>query len=87
MSANLTNTYDNTPLYFSTHFGQLEATKSLVERDAAINNTSIDSGTPMTLAAYIGKLEIFRYLKEQALFLIIVTPKTLRFTVLLFRVL
>ena len=41
MSFNLTDTRRFTPLQISAQFGHLEATKALVERGAAINNTNI----------------------------------------------
>jgi ankyrin repeat protein len=36
----------------------------LVERGAAVNSTNKYGITPLLLAAYNGKLEVFRYLKE-----------------------
>jgi ankyrin repeat protein len=63
-SVNLTNTHDVTPLHLFAHFGQLHAIKLLNETDVAINNTTIDSDAALTLAAYSGKLEIFRNLNK-----------------------
>jgi ankyrin repeat protein len=40
MSVNVTNTEDSTPLHIAAQFGNLEATKTLVERGAAINITN-----------------------------------------------
>jgi ankyrin repeat protein len=45
--------------------GNLEATKALVERGAALNKTDKNGDTPLLLAATHGKLEIFRYLTEK----------------------
>ena len=64
MSVNLTDKNDYTPLHASAQFGHLKATKTLVERGAAINYINIYGNTPLMEAAHSGKLEIFRYLTE-----------------------
>jgi ankyrin repeat protein len=58
MTVDLTNAIDDTPLHLSTLNGNLEATKTLVERG---NKYVL---TPLLLAANYGKLEVFRYLTE-----------------------
>jgi ankyrin repeat protein len=63
MSVSLTNTDEFTPMPISAQFGHLEATKSLVERGAALNCTNKYGNTPLMVAAYNDKLEICRYLK------------------------
>jgi ankyrin repeat protein len=65
MSVNVTNSNDVTPLHVSAKFGNLEATKDLVARGAAINYPNIDGNTPLMVAVCKGKLEIFRYLTER----------------------
>ena len=59
---NLNKSDEFTPLRFCAEFGHLEATKALVERGAAINYTDRDGNTSLIVAAFKGKLEIFRYL-------------------------
>ena len=53
-----------TPLHVSPKCDHLKTAKSLVEGCAAINNTNKYGNTPIKLAAYNGRLEIFPYLKE-----------------------
>jgi protein phosphatase 1 regulatory subunit 12C len=64
MSVDLTNTEDDTPLHLSALNGNLEATKTLVERGAPLNNANENGFTPLLLAANVGKLEVLRYLTE-----------------------
>jgi ankyrin repeat protein len=45
-------------------YGKLEATKYLVERGAALNDTNKYGDTPLTLAALKRKQEVFLYLTE-----------------------
>jgi len=61
----LTNTNDSTPLHSSAAFGHLKATKFLVERGAAINNTNKYGNPPLMLADCCGELEIFHYLADK----------------------
>ena len=63
-SVNLTNTEEFSPLRISVQFVHLEATKFLVERSAAINNTNKYGNTPLMLAACNDILEIFHYFTE-----------------------
>jgi len=55
---------ESTPLHISAHYGPLEATKALVERGAAINNTDENGDSALMVAVVFGKSEIFRYLTE-----------------------
>jgi len=59
----LTKAGEFTPLHVSAAFGHQESTKILVEGGAAVNSTNKYGITPLMLAAYNGKLEVFRYLK------------------------
>ena len=58
----MTDTNEFTLLHVSPECGHLEATKILVEGDGAINNINKYVFTPLMLAAYNGRVEIFRYL-------------------------
>jgi ankyrin repeat protein len=60
MSVDLTNVNDSTPLHTSASKGYLEATKTLVERGAAINNTNKSGATPLMLANSKAKLKVVR---------------------------
>ena len=57
----MNNTIESTPLHFCAQFGHLEATKTLVEGGAAINNTNKCSITKLMLAEFTGKSQILRY--------------------------
>jgi len=50
-----------TPLHFCAQFGYLEATKTLVEGAAAINNTNKYVITTLMLAEFTGKSQTLRY--------------------------
>jgi ankyrin repeat protein len=80
MTVNLTNSDEQTPLHVSAQCGNLEATKTLVECGAGLNNTNKYGRTPVMLAAYHGKLELVRYLTQIGADINIVTPTTLLFT-------
>jgi len=60
----LTNTEYSTSIHFSAQFGHLEATKTLVERGTAVNNTIEYGVTALMVVAKLRKLEISRYLTE-----------------------
>ena len=76
LSVNLTDTNDFTPLHFSAEFGHLDATKALVERGAAINNTNKYGETLLMRAVFSGKLESLITSQKKALILISVITKT-----------
>ena len=61
--SDLTNVEDSTPLHLSALIGNLEAMKTICERDAPLNNAAKDGKTPF-LAARCGKREVFCYLTE-----------------------
>jgi ankyrin repeat protein len=52
-----------TPLHYTAHYGNLEATNILVDRGAAINSTDDHFNTPLDLALNIDKFEVFLYMK------------------------
>jgi ankyrin repeat protein len=64
MSVNLTDRENSTPLHAAAEFGHLETTKTLIERGADMNIINIRGHTPLTVAAYNGKLEIVLYLTK-----------------------
>jgi len=65
MSGNLTNAYGCTPLHLSPELGHLKATKFLVERGAAINDTNKLCISQLMLANCCAELEIFHYLADK----------------------
>jgi ankyrin repeat protein len=58
----VTNTLGCTPLHFSVPSGNLEATKTLIKRRAALDRPNKMGNTPLMLAACNGKLEIVSFL-------------------------
>jgi len=64
MSVNLIDTDEFTPQRVFAELGHMEATKALIERDAAINYTDRDGNTSLIVIAFKRKLEIFPYLRE-----------------------
>jgi ankyrin repeat protein len=64
MPVDLRNADDSTALHLSAAKGNLEATKALVERGAAMNNTNLFYVTPLMCAASNGKLDVVRYLTD-----------------------
>jgi ankyrin repeat protein len=65
MSVDVTNGGEFMPLHISAECGNVEATKALVGRCAALNNTNKHGDTALNLAAYNGKIEVFLYLTEK----------------------
>jgi ankyrin repeat protein len=60
MSFNLNKSDEFTSLRVCAEFEHLQATKTLVERGAAINYTDRDGKTSFIVTAFKGKLEMFR---------------------------
>jgi len=60
MSFNLNKRDEFTPLRVCAEFGHLETTKALVRTGATINYTDRNGKTSLIVAAFKGKLEIFR---------------------------
>jgi len=59
MSVDLTNTYRHITLIVSAKFGNMEATKSLVERGTPFDNIDKEGDTQIHLGARYGKFDIF----------------------------
>jgi len=64
MSVDLTNAEDSTPLHLSALNGNLEATKFLVGRGAALNKTNKSGYTPLMMAETYGKSEVYLCISE-----------------------
>jgi len=64
MSVDLTNANGSTPLHLSVLHGNLEATKTLVDRGAAINNVNKFGDTALRVASSNGNFEVFFYLRK-----------------------
>jgi ankyrin repeat protein len=56
--------YGSTPLHVSAEFGYLGATKTSVEKGAAVYSTNEYVHTQLMTDAYTGKSEIFHYRRE-----------------------
>jgi len=64
MSVNLTDRDERSALHDCAQLGHLEATKALIEGGSAVNDTTKNGFTPLMVASFNGKLEIFRYFTE-----------------------
>jgi len=88
MSVELTKVSDSIPLRFSAYYGNVEATKALVERGASLNNANKFGATPLLLEARYDKIEVFHCLTELGADINISdTRLTLLFTMILFWIL
>jgi len=65
MSVNFTEPDDSTGLRVSTAYDNLESTKLLVARGAALNSTNVYGNTLLMEDPYKGKTEFFRYLRKK----------------------
>jgi ankyrin repeat protein len=59
---NTANPYNVTPLLEATGEGHLEMARFLIEHGAEVDFTGMSEGSPLTLAAYCGKLELLQLL-------------------------